>query len=272
MRCQNQILVPAAGVTTNVFCAVAVMMKAPSVGGVKTRLVPPLRPDEAAALNICFLRDVTAVIETACAAGLADGFVAYTPIGQEARFDGVLPRRFRLLPQRGASLGERLFHAVEDFLAFGYQATCLINSDSPTLPAGVILEAVNALQQPGDRVVLGPADDGGYYLIAMKRAHLRLFEDIAWSTERVLAITLDRAREIALETRLLPSWYDVDDATSLCRLFQELFTTNCEEKTPGYAAPHTRGYLQQLVEADGGKRLGFPALGDEHIKAATNKS
>jgi rSAM/selenodomain-associated transferase 1 len=250
-----EIIVPAAGGTANAFCALAVMMKAPCAGSVKTRLVPPLRPDEAAALNTCFLRDVTAVVESTCTAGLAEGFVAYTPLGREAWFDGLLPLRFRLLPQRGANLGERLFHAVEDFLAFGYQATCLINSDSPTLPAALLLEAVNALQQPGDRVVLGPADDGGYYLIAMKRAHPRLFEDIAWSTEKVLAITLDRAREIALETRLLPSWYDVDDATSLCRLLQELLTTNCREKTLGYAAPHTHEYLQQLVEADGGKRL-----------------
>ena len=101
MRCHYQILDLATGITTNAFCALAVMVKAARVGCVKTRLVPPLRPDEAAALNACFLRDITAVIETACAAGLVEGFVAYTPLGQEAWFDGLLPHRFRLLPQRG---------------------------------------------------------------------------------------------------------------------------------------------------------------------------
>jgi rSAM/selenodomain-associated transferase 1 len=185
-----------------------------------------------------------------------EGFVAYTPLGQESWFDGLLPHRFRLLPQRGTNLGERLFHAAEDFFAFGYQAMCLVNSDSPTLPVAVLIEVVNALRQPGDRVVLGPADDGGYYLIGLKRAHPRLFEDMAWSTEAVLANTLDRAREIALETRLLPSWCDVDDATSLGRLFRGLFTTSCMEAMPGYAAPHSREYLHQLIKADG-KRLGL---------------
>jgi rSAM/selenodomain-associated transferase 1 len=262
MGCQYQVLDSASGVTANAFCALAVIVKAPRAGSVKTRLVPPLRPDEAAALNACFLRDVAAVIETACAAGVADGYVAYTPLGQEASFDGLLPDRFRLLSQRGTNLGERLFHASEDFFAFGYRGVCLINSDGPTLPVAVLVEAVNALRESGDRVVLGPADDGGYYLIGLKRAHPQLFEDIAWSTDSVLASTLDRAREIALETRLLPSWYDVDDARSLGRLFQELFTTNCREMMPGYSAPHTREYLQRLIKADGGKRLGLTPTQD----------
>jgi rSAM/selenodomain-associated transferase 1 len=257
MRTQYEILDLTSRTATKAFCALAVMVKAPRVGSVKTRLVPPLQPDEAAALNTCFLRDVTAVIEKACVVGQVEGFAAYTPLGQESWFDGLLPGGFRLLAQRGADLGERLFHAAEDFFATGYQAMCLINSDSPTLPAGILNEAVEALRAPGDRVILGPADDGGYYLIGLKRAHRRLFEEIAWSTGSVLASTLDRAREIVLETKLLPNWYDVDDAASLGRLCRELFPANgpCGRQT-GYAAPHTRDYLRQLIKAGLGKHLG----------------
>lgn len=241
------------------FCALAVMAKAPRTGEVKTRLVPPLRHEEAAALNICFLCDVTAVIAELCVPGAADGLAAYTPAGAEAAFDNLLPPRFRLLVQRGANLGERLWHAAEDFFAAGYEAMCLINSDSPTLPPAVLQAAVEALRAPGDRIVLGPADDGGYYLIGLKHAHRRLFQDIAWSTPTVLASTLDRAREIGLESTLLPSWYDVDDAASLRRLCQELFpaplTSTSEMR--GYAAPRTREFLRKLIKADDGKRLGL---------------
>jgi rSAM/selenodomain-associated transferase 1 len=249
-----------ATITTTTTCALAVMAKAPRTGDVKTRLVPPLEHEEAAALNVCFLCDVTAVIAELCVPGEADGFAAYMPAGAEAAFDNLLPPRFRLLVQRGANLGERLFHAAEDFFAAGYQAMCLINSDSPTLPPAVLRDAVEALRAPGDRMVLGPADDGGYYLIGLKQAHRRLFQEIAWSTPKVLASTLDRAREIGLESTLLPSWYDVDDATSLHRLCQELFPTPLTSSTNdlrGYAAPRTREFLRKLIKADEGKRLGL---------------
>ena len=234
------------------------MAKAPRTGDVKTRLVPPLNPDEAAALNVCFLRDVTAVINEICVPGAADGFAAYTPAGAETAFDELLPSRFRLLAQRGVNLGERLLHATEDFLAAGYEAMCLINSDSPTLPASVLRDASESLRAPGDRSVLGPADDGGYYLVGLKRAHRRLFQDVAWSTPTVLASTLERAREIGLEITLLPSWYDVDNRDSLHRLCQELFCPDSSGTNGlrGYEAPHTRAYLRQLIKAEG-KRLGF---------------
>lgn len=238
-------------------CALAVMAKAPRTGAVKTRLAPPLTAEEAAAMSTCFLRDVTSVVGTVGVPGQVEGFVAYTPPGQEMAFNGLLPPGFRLLTQRGADLGERLLHATDDFLAAGYEAVCLINSDSPTLPGAVLEEAVNTLRLPGDRMVLGPADDGGYYLIGLKRAHEQLFRDIAWSTETVLSDTLQRAREIGLETRLLPSWYDVDDAASLARLCEELFPADGRQAGPnrnGYSAPHTRAYLRQLIDAGQGIR------------------
>ena len=98
----------------------------------------------------------------------------------------------------------------------------VLNSDSPTLPTALLNETAELLARPGDRAVLGPSSDGGYYLLGLKTAHRRMFEDIAWSTERVGRQTRERAREIDLDLHLLPVWYDVDDIESLRRLHAEL--------------------------------------------------
>src|SRR6202012_5275843 len=139
----------------------------------------------------------------------------------------------------------RLFHASEDLFSCGFSAVCLIDSDSPTLPQGALSQAVARLTRQEDRLVLGGSDDGGYYLIGMKHAHQRLFEQIDWSTERVFKQTLERAREIALEAELLPTWYDVDDGATLERLRGELLPAS-RASLEGYDAGHTRTYLESL--------------------------
>ena len=227
-------------------CALAVMAKAPKAGRVKTRLSPPLSLEQTAELNIRFLRDTTENLATIPGGA---GLISYTPVGDEALFEGILPETFALVPQRGDGFGERLLAAAQDILAIGYGAVCLIDSDSPTVPGAAYYRAVQALAQPGDRVVLGPSDDGGYYLIGLKHAHGEAFERISWSTAAVLEETLERCREAGLEVVLLPTWYDVDDAATLQVLDDELFTG----KEPnfatlrGYAAPHTREFLQTLT-------------------------
>ena len=143
-------------------CALAVMTKAPRAGQVKTRLVPPLTPDEAAGLNICFLRDTAAAI-AAAAGEVVRGIAVYTPVGAESAYIDILPLDFKLVAQRGDKFGERLACAAKDLFQIGFQSVCLIDSDSPTVPANVYAEAARLLSNPGDRVVLGPADDGGYY-------------------------------------------------------------------------------------------------------------
>lgn len=223
-------------------CALAVMAKAPRPGKVKTRLSPPLTPDQASALNVCFIRDTTENIQQVTEASKSVGLVAYTPVGDESAFDGLLPTGFQLLPQRGDGFGERLLYASEDLFASGFSAVCLVDSDSPTMPQDALLQAVEWLSHIGDRIVLGASDDGGYYLIGMKRLHRRMFEQIDWSTERVLEQTLERAREIGLTTELLPTWYDVDDAATLERLRRELAAPS----GIGYDAKHTRAYLGSL--------------------------
>lgn len=231
------------------------MAKAPLAGAVKTRLVPPLTPEEAANLNVCFLRDMVASIAEVVARNHAEGVVVYTPVGAEAAFDGILPNEFRLLGQRGGSLGDRLCNATEDLLGQGYGSLCLVNSDSPTLPQSVFDLAIQRLSQGGDRVVLGATADGGYYLIGLKQVHPKLFDRIAWSTADVLAHTIERAAEIGLEVELLTPWYDVDDAATLTQLCEELFLSR--RRDGNYPAPRTREYLAKLIESS---RI-FPQLG-----------
>jgi rSAM/selenodomain-associated transferase 1 len=251
---------------TRGLCALAVMTKVPQAGRVKTRLVPPLTPEEAAELNKCFLRDTAAAISSACsrrpvgdegkmplndasashseAATTACGIAVYTPIGAESAYGDILPPDFSLLPQRGDKFGERLYLAVQDLFKCAFEAVCLIDSDSPTVPAENFAEAVELLSTNEDRVVLGPSDDGGYYLIGMKKPHRQLFEQIDWSTERVLKQTMQRATEIGVEVKLLPTEYDVDDGSSLRRLCNELLA---DKATPD-RAPHTREFLARLVD------------------------
>ena len=147
------------------------------------------------------------------------------------------------MPQRGDKFGERLYFAVEDLFKCGFASVCLIDSDSPTVPADNFADAIELLSTTEDLVVLGPSDDGGYYLIGVKKPHRQLFEQIDWSTERVLNQTIQRATEIGLEHKLLPSGYDVDDDVSLRRLCGELLGENAGEDV----APNTRKFLVNIV-------------------------
>ena len=233
------------------FCALAIMTKAPQAGQVKTRLVPPLKLDEAAELNRFFLRDTTTAIANSATAKEACGIAVYTPIGSESGYADILPDTFRLLPQRGDWFGERLYFAAVDLFKCGFESVCLIDSDSPTVPPENFAQAVRLLRRPGDRVVLGPCDDGGYYLIGLKKPHKELFERIDWSTERVLAQTTQRAREIGLEVKLLPGGYDVDDSASLRRLCKELLTGMQSDSV----APRTRRFLRDIIAREGRTRI-----------------
>ena len=237
-------------------CALGIMTKAPEPGKVKTRLSPPLSATEAAALNVCFLRDLAESIDRAIDDSPARGVAIYTPVGKESAYNNILPKRFVLIPQREGEFGLRLHHAVADLLATGFSSVCLINSDSPTVPPAVFAEAAIELSKPGDRVVVGPSDDGGYYLIGLKKLHERLFEDIDWSTERVLEQTLERARELKLTVYQLAPGYDVDDRATLQRLCDELLGN----RGGSNIAPHTGKFLNQIVEAEGRERI-WPVSG-----------
>jgi uncharacterized protein len=237
-------------------CALGIMTKAPQAGKVKTRLTPPLTPEEAAELNICFLRDLGRSIQLASMQSPARGVGVYTPVGAEFVYENVLPDSFALIPQHGNSFGERLACAIEDLFRVGFESVCLINSDSPTVSASSFAEAANELTKPGERIVLGPADDGGYYLIGLKRIQHRIFEEIDWSTERVLAQTLDRAAQIDADVHLLSHGFDVDDKATLHRLCDELLG---EGPVSNQVAATTREFLQEIIAREGRERI-WPVL------------
>src|SRR5262249_20695155 len=146
------------------------------------------------------------------------------------------------------NFGDCLFTAIDQVLARGHAGAVVLNSDSPTLPPALLVATARVLAQPGDRAVLGPSSDGGYYLLGLKAPHRRLFEDVAWSTEEVARQTRERAAEIGLETHVLPEWYDVDDIASLRLLCGEVIEGRTFSSSLGPApAAHTAALLGSLL-------------------------
>ncbi len=222
--------------------AIGIVCKTPTAGLSKTRLSPPLRPEDCAALSACFIRDIGTTI-AALMPDRVTGYAVYTPRGSEAALRALLPPGFRLLPQCDGDLGARLEQATVDLIAAGHGGAILVNSDSPTLPAAILAAAVQALRD--DAVVLSPALDGGYTLIGLTRPHRRLFADIPWSTPEVYRLTRERAGETGLAVVDVPAWYDVDDAASLGLLESE-FAGGALPFAPdlaGAEAPATRAFL-----------------------------
>lgn len=251
-------------------CALVVMAKAPVSGAVKSRLVPPLTEDEAAALSRCFIQDVCTSIEAATAMAQAaamvrvEGLIAYTPTGAAAAFDGLVPPSFKFIEQRGEGLGVRLINALSDLLNAGFDSVALMNSDSPTIPGPILAGAVTSLARAGDRLAIIGADDGGYCLIGLKRPHADVFRDISWSTAAVFAQTVERANEAGLEIVRMRSWYDVDDAAALRRLVAELCDNRrgrepagSRSEMAGGAAPATRRWLTVALANGLAARLGI---------------
>ena len=254
-------------------CAVAIMAKAPSAGRVKTRLSPLLSPQEARDLGCCFLADMTANIALAAREAAIDAYIAFAPAGSETAFASiaapgtafVLADGSRAAPPGVEGIGACLLQAACALSENGYGVVVLLNSDSPTLPTALLVEAVRHLLAARDRVVLGPSCDGGYYLIGLKHPHAALFRDIDWSTERVVAQTRQRAQGLGLELVELKPWYDVDDPRSLQRLVDEL--ASAPPSTPGlaYPAPVTRAFLRHNTIAD---RLALHGIGVARVPSA----
>jgi len=247
------------------FCGIAFMAKASVPGRAKTRLVPPLTFDEAAKLNTVFLRDVADNVLLAARhasphAGIA-GYAAYGPPGSEEFFRGTLPRAIGLIGAWLPNFGDCLFQTVSQMLGRGHGAAVVLNSDSPTLPTALLIETADVLARPGDRAVLGPSTDGGYYLLGLKSAHRHMFDDIDWSTERVAEQTRARAREIGLELHSLPLWYDVDDVEGLQRLDAELSGADyagsrLPRHAPHYAAQTAKLLAELARDHDFSRRIG----------------
>jgi rSAM/selenodomain-associated transferase 1 len=234
-------------------CAIAIMAKAPRAGRVKTRLSPFLSPDEARDLGCCFLRDMTENLALAAREAAIDPHIAFAPAGSEAAFATIVAPGTGFVLADGSApaptgvdgFGRCLFQAARALHDAGYGAVGLLNSDSPTLPTALLARAARLVAERPNRVVLGPSDDGGYYLIVMRAPQADLFRAIDWSTDRVAAQTRTRAAQAGLEVVDLDRWYDVDDAASLRRLMAELDGHGGEPNGPvPYAAPSTAGWIR----------------------------
>ena len=223
--------------------AIGIICKAPQPGHSKTRLAAAIGTVAASELSACFLRDVAASIEAVPEALGRRGYGVYAPAGTEDVMRRLLPAGFGLLLQAGNDLGDVLHGATRALLERGHDGVLLVNGDSPTLPSRLLIQAIEALREPGDRMVLGPASDGGYYLIGLKQAHRHLFTQIAWGTETVAHATRERAAEIGLATTLLPEWYDVDDIETLGWLQEELAGRSSRFHGGGFASA-SRAFLK----------------------------
>jgi rSAM/selenodomain-associated transferase 1 len=224
------------------------MCKAPRRGHSKTRLAAFVGADAAAMLSACFLRDVATAIELVPEHLGRKGYAVYAPAEAEAEMRRIMPCSFDLLAQADAQFEDVLFGAIDRLLQRGHDCVVLVNGDSPTLPPAFLVSAIEALRRPGDRMVLGPADDGGYYLIGLKHACRHVFTEIPWGTADVTRLTLLRASEIGLEVVLLPEWYDVDDGETLQLLRDEL-AGQPSQFNGGGAASATRELLGTMPVA-----------------------
>ena len=210
--------------------ALLVIAKRPAPGQTKTRLTPPFSPEQASQLYECFLRDT---LDVARAVPHVTRLIHYAPLDASDYFQR-LASDFDLTPQVGGSLGERLDHVLTCCLTDGFHRAVIMDSDSPTLPPGHVAQAFAKLDEAD--VVLGPCDDGGYYLIGLARPQPRLLREVQMSTPNVLRDTLTVAEQENLKVALLPTWYDVDTVQEFQRLQVELRAANG-------TARHTRAML-----------------------------
>ncbi|MBI1761679.1 MAG: TIGR04282 family arsenosugar biosynthesis glycosyltransferase [Acidobacteria bacterium] len=229
---------------TNPKEALVLMAKAPLAGQVKTRLIGALSAADAADLYAAFLSDTFAVMEEVADERESVRLVLYyTPAGEEEAFEKVEREGSLMLAQRGDSLGERLENCFVDLFEHGFDSVVIIGGDSPTLPAENLLRAFESLTD-ADEIVLGPAEDDGYYLIGMRKLHPRVLEDIPWSTNEVLAVTRRRIQEASLNLIELPLCSDVDTPEQLQRLRQQL-------KEQKELARFTRRCLKEIAKRSG---------------------
>ena len=216
-----------------------IMAKEPRVGLTKTRLCPPLTLDEAAQLYEALLRDSISLVYGLDGIDLA---IAVTPPDSIAYFKRISPPDTLLMPVECIDIGDCLTQVLGNLLDMGYPRALAFNADGPSVPQGYIQTAVKKLDACD--VVLGPSEDGGYYLVGLKQLHPKIFVGVSWSTPKVLSQTLTKIKELGLEADLLPPWFDVDTAADIERIRSEL------AKLPPDLLVHTRRFLADFAAPD----------------------
>lgn len=212
-----------------------VMAKAPVPGMVKTRLCPPLTPNQAAELHRCFVLDA---LDKGSLLPETRTVLAYSPADSLPVFEQMAPGIGRLIPQEGCDLGKRMCRCFEE-LRESEASVVLIGTDTPTLPVSFLREAFDILEANQTDIVFGPSDDGGYYLIGMSVPHPEVFRGVGWGTADVMETSLRLAADCRLRVRTLAAWYDIDTPDDLFRLIREL------DAGPAYLPKNTARYLRR---------------------------
>jgi rSAM/selenodomain-associated transferase 1 len=228
--------------------ALVIFAKAPIPGEVKTRLCPPLTPDEAATLHGSFVLDMLerTTLAVAKLQLLFHRYLACAPSSALVYFKIMEERQsVRLLDQVGEDLGQRMHRTFIDLFAKGYKQVIIVGTDVPTLPLSVYQDALAILGRSD--LVLGPALDGGYYLIGLKRPAEQLFTGMPWSTDQVLAVTQQKAKTLGLSIELTTAWRDVDTIADLQSLIAECQEDNKKSKQGRTFSERTAGTLQLLA-------------------------
>lgn len=225
--------------------ALIIFAKAPLPGQVKTRLCPPLTPDEAATLHGTFVLDVLERSGDAQrrARVAFDRHLCCAPSADHVYFKILGARHgVGLDTQTGEDLGTRMLHAFETLFARGYRRVLVVGTDIPTLSPGLLNEAVEHLDDHD--VVLGPALDGGYYLIGLTRPVPELFLDVPWSTADVLAVTQRIAAGLNLRVVLLAPQRDIDRLEDL----QAVIAEDARAPQASALSKRTAGVLHTLAK------------------------
>lgn len=229
--------------------ALVIFAKAPIPGQVKTRLCPPLTPDEAATLHGSLVLDTLERTKTAVAKLKlpADRFLACSPSSALVFFKIMEERQaVKLIDQEGKDLGEKMHRTFETLFARGYNRVMIVGTDVPSLPLEHYSLALQLLET--HEVVLGPAFDGGYYLIGLKVPQPALFQNVPWSTDQVLAVTRERAAGMGVSIGLLPQWRDTDTVDDLHALIE---ASSLDAKKPKHEqsfSSRTVGALQLIAK------------------------
>ncbi|MEX2401869.1 MAG: TIGR04282 family arsenosugar biosynthesis glycosyltransferase [Rhodothermales bacterium] len=217
--------------------ALIVFAKPPVPGGVKTRLTPFLTEREAADVYAAFLGDaveqytgLTADVRLYLAApsSAADDDASGAAPSDAAPSDGALDagiadlfQQMKTFTQRGAMLGERMLRAFAETFSAGYGRVVIVGTDHPTMPSSFLEKAIEHLATPRT-VVVGPAEDGGYYLLGMNDLRPEVFHEMSYSHDAVFDETVRRVAEGGAGLTVLPTWYDVDTPADLVRLAEEV--------------------------------------------------
>ena len=194
------------------------MAKVPAPGRVKTRLQPVLTPEQSASFAHAMLEDAIVKSDSIDAALI----VAFAPSDEQDYFRRFESYDFTLFAQFGETLGDRICSAFEFAFSEGLDSVVMIGTDSPTFPATLLNNAFSELEKAD--AVLGPTEDGGYYLIGLNSVQDSFFAGVEWSSANTFRQTDSNLKNAGLVVSYLAPWYDVDEPVDLIRLRNDSFS------------------------------------------------